>query len=148
MRLTRMIRDHPRVRVRYDPVRGRRVLLDSPADDRSHCEPALVLDGTVTSGFVTLDDIEPEQVIALEVYWNRSELRAERVRPPLEPREGSGEPPLSVYGAPPVRLRSSPAVGPRPRVADRGVEPTRAGLHQHPDVTRPLRGNGCSAGGY
>lgn len=81
VRLTQMVRDHPQVQVRYDPERGRRALLTSPADDRSRCEPALVLNGTVTPDFVTLDDIDPQRVIAMEVYWKRSELTGERVRP-------------------------------------------------------------------
>lgn len=102
-RLTQMIRDYPQVRIHYDPSHGRRILLHSPADDRFHCEPALVLNGAVTPGFVTLDDIEPERVVAMEIYWKRSQLRREGIRPPLELRDGSSEPPLSVYGASPTR---------------------------------------------
>lgn len=103
VRLSQMIRDYPQVQIRYDPRHGRRALLHSPADNRSYCEPALVLDGTVTPDFISLDDIEPERVIAMEVYWKRSELTREDIRPPLELGDGSSGSPLSVYGAPPTR---------------------------------------------
>lgn len=106
-RLTQVLREFPEVDVRFDPMGGWRTRLFNPAGAAratNSCRPTLVLNGVPVSGLMSVDDIDPERVIAMEVYWKRSQLAGEELRPALQPREGSGGgPPLSVYGAPPPR---------------------------------------------
>lgn len=95
-RVTDLLRSLPHVRVRYRPDRGWYTTMVSRSAGRAEdarCQPHIVLDGEWLPRDVlamSLDEVEPEDVLAMEVYWKEVDLPEDLDVPPAVLGERSG----------------------------------------------------------
>lgn len=79
-RVTDLLRSLPQVRVRYRPGAGWHATMMNRTSgwaDDARCRPRIVLDGDwVPRDLVrmSLNDVEPEEILAMEVYWKPGKL--------------------------------------------------------------------------
>lgn len=79
--LSQALRSRAHVRLRYQPPgsggwnpSGFRVLVSRQVAGTPYCRPTLILNGTKLDGSWHLDDFEPKDVLAMEVYWDPSQV--------------------------------------------------------------------------
>lgn len=98
VRVTDLVRSLPQVRVRYSPDEGWYTTMFSRGSgwaEDARCKPHIVLNGQWVPRDLlemSLNEIEPEEVLAMEVYWKPVELPDGLDPPPSVVGEGAAGP--------------------------------------------------------
>lgn len=98
VRVTDLVRSLPEVRVRYRPDEGWYTTMFSRGSgwaEDARCKPHIVLNGQWVPRDLlemSLNEIEPEDVLAMEVYWKPVELPDDLDPPPSVLGEGAAGP--------------------------------------------------------